>query len=91
MVITLTLWLPKWGILGAALASIIGYSVMFVTALFWLLRQQKISLWECLHPRWDDVPPSFTPAAIRSQVLTFLNRTQPADSKTAERLVTSVE
>ena len=91
MVVTLTVWLPKWGILGAALASITGYSVMFVTALFWLLRQLKISLWECLHPRWDDVPPAFTPAAIRSHLMSFLNRTQPAEAKTAERLVTSVE
>lgn len=74
MVVTLTTWLPKWGIRGAALASITGYSVMFVVALFWFLWQQEISLWECLRPRWADVPPSIKPAALRDQFYTFMNR-----------------
>lgn len=91
MVVTLTAWLPKWGIRGAALASISGYSVMFGVALFWLLRQQKISLWECLRPRWDDVPPSIKPAALREQFYTFMNRSQPAKTETGDALITGVE
>ncbi len=68
MIVALLVWLPRWGIRGAALASISGYSVMFVVALFWFLRQQKITLIQCLRPRWDDVPPVFIPAALRSVV-----------------------
>ncbi len=56
MVVALLSWLPTRGIEGAAMASLMGYSVMFVVALFWLLRRLRISLWECLRPRWEDVP-----------------------------------
>jgi O-antigen/teichoic acid export membrane protein len=56
MVVSLITWLPSRGIQGAALASIAGYSVMFMVALFWLLRRRQIGLWDCLRPRWDDLP-----------------------------------
>jgi len=56
MVFALLAWLPSRGIQGAALASITGYSVMFVVALFWLLWRRQISLWECFRPRWEDIP-----------------------------------
>jgi O-antigen/teichoic acid export membrane protein len=56
LVVTLTAWLPSRGIEGAALANILGYSVMFVVALICLIWRRKISLWECFRPRWEDIP-----------------------------------
>jgi hypothetical protein len=52
--------------------------VMFIVALFWFLRQQKITLWECLGPRWDDVPPLFMPAGLRTEFYNYKRRTQSA-------------
>jgi len=104
MVMALLTWLPSRGIQGAALASITGYSVMFVVALFWFLRQQKISLWECLRPRWDDVPPVFMPAGLRAEFYKYKRRTRPTrrpqrgspagvvvGTQTHEVLVTGIE
>jgi O-antigen/teichoic acid export membrane protein len=87
MVVALLTWLPSRGIQGAALSSIVGYSVMFIVALFWLLRRRQITVWECLRPRWDDVPASFTPAAIRVQFARLSRRTPPAKSQTADALL----
>jgi O-antigen/teichoic acid export membrane protein len=87
MVVALLTWLPSRGIQGAALASIAGYSVLFLVALFWLLYRRQITLWECLRPRWDDVPLSFTPAGIRIQLARFSRRTPPTKSATADALV----
>jgi O-antigen/teichoic acid export membrane protein len=87
MVIALLAWLPRWGIRGAALASITGYSVMTVVALFWFLRQQKLSLWECLHPRLSDLPPVLMPANLREEFFRFLGRAK----RPAEVLVPGVE
>ena len=91
MVVTLLSWLPTRGIQGAALASLTGYSVMFLVALFWLLRRRQITLWECFRPRWSDVPRSFTLASLRAQLSRFLNRPQPVKSHTADVLVTGIE
>ncbi|MDQ2856966.1 MAG: oligosaccharide flippase family protein [Acidobacteriota bacterium] len=66
MVVALLSWLPTKGIQGAALASLTGYSVMFLVALFWLLRRREITLWECLRPRWDDLPYLSFPDSFRS-------------------------
>ena len=87
MVVALLTWLPSRGIQGAALSSIVGYSVMFIVALFWLLRRRRITVWECLRPRWDDVPASFTPTAIRVQFARLSRRTPPAKSHTADALL----
>ena len=87
MVIALLAWLPRWGIRGAALASITGYSVMTMVALFWFLRQQKLSLWECLHPRLSDLPPVLKPANLREEFYRFLGR----GKRPAEVLVPGVE
>lgn len=87
MVVALLTLLPSRGIQGAALSSIAGYSVMFVVALFWLLRRGEITLWECLRPRWDDVPLSFTPAGLRAQLARASRRTPQTKSQTAEALV----
>ncbi len=54
-VVSLVLLLPIWGIRGAAVASILGYSLMFIVALFSLLRIRDIGLWEFLRPRSDDI------------------------------------
>ena len=87
MVVALVTLLPRLGIQGAALSSIVGYSVMFLVALFWLLRRRQITLWECLHPRWSDVPMSFTPAGIRVQLAGVLSRSPQPKSETADALV----
>jgi O-antigen/teichoic acid export membrane protein len=71
MVVALLSWLPTRGIQGAALASLTGYSVMFLVALFWLLRRREITLWECLRPRWDDLPYVSFPDGIHSLRLKF--------------------
>jgi O-antigen/teichoic acid export membrane protein len=89
MVIALLRWLPSRGIQGAALASIVGYSVMFLVALFWLLRRRQITLWECLRPRWEDIPRSFMPAVLRNRVSRHTPRR--TDRQTSEALVTGVE
>ena len=81
MVVTLLAWLPRWGIRGAALASISGYSVMFLVALFWFLRQQKVTLWACLCPRLDDVPVVFTPSGFRAEFYKYSRGTPPAETK----------
>lgn len=85
MVVALLSWLPTRGIQGAAMASVIGYSVMFLVALFWFLRLRKISLWSCLRPRWGDLPNSFTPAALRAQFARITSRSQP------DTLISTVE
>jgi O-antigen/teichoic acid export membrane protein len=87
MVIALLAWLPRWGIRGAALASITGYSVMTVVALFWFLRQQKITLWECLHPRLSDLPAMLQPANLREEFFRFPGRTK----RPVEVLVPGIE
>jgi O-antigen/teichoic acid export membrane protein len=86
MVVTLVMWLPKWGIRGAALASITGYSVMFVVALFWFLRQQKISLWECLRPRQADIPPMLYPNNLRQAFYRFAGRSTGPQTQAGEVL-----
>jgi len=89
MVVALRTWLPSRGIQGAALASITGYSVMFLVALFWLLRRRQVTLWECLRPRWDDIPRSFMPATLRNRVSRHTPR--PTPRQTSEALVTGLE
>ncbi len=55
-VFALLYWLPKYGIEGAALASLFGYSVMLAVALFWLLQKKNIRLGEIFRPRLEDFP-----------------------------------
>jgi len=88
MVVALLAWLPSRGIQGAALASITGYSVMFLVALFWLLRRRQITLWECLRPRWDDMPLSLKPAYLRAQ---FGRITGRAEAEAGDVMATVVE
>ncbi|HEV7745550.1 MAG TPA: oligosaccharide flippase family protein [Pyrinomonadaceae bacterium] len=86
MVVALITLLPRRGIQGAALSSIAGYSVMFLVALFWLLKRGQITVWECLRPRWSDVPMSFTPAGIRVQVARAFRRAPEVQAQTADAL-----
>ena len=55
-VIALLYWLPTRGIVGAALASVLGYSVMLIVALYGLMYKQKVSWRDCFYPRRDDFP-----------------------------------
>ena len=81
MVVALRTWLPSRGIQGAALSSIVGYATMFLVALFWLLKRRQVTLWECLRPRWEDVPLSLKPANLRAQFCRVTGRAeaQPAN------------
>jgi O-antigen/teichoic acid export membrane protein len=54
-VITLVWLLPKYGMMGAAFSSLIGYTVLLCVSLFCLLRSQNTGLWEFLRPRKDDI------------------------------------
>ncbi len=55
-VLTLLVWLPRYGILGAALSSLAGYSMMFAFALFWLMRKENLRLSDIFRPRQGDFP-----------------------------------
>jgi O-antigen/teichoic acid export membrane protein len=46
--------LPRFGITGAAIASLIGYSVMLLVALLVFVRKRRLTLWECLRPQRQD-------------------------------------
>jgi len=87
MVVALVTLLPRRGIQGAAISSILGYSVMFLVALFWLVRRRQITLWECLRPRWDDLPHSLTPAGVRARLAKAIGRTPPSQSQPVDALV----
>lgn len=54
-VVTLFYMLPRWGMNGAAVSSLLGYSTMLVVALLFFLRKQDVSFWEFMHPRRQDI------------------------------------
>ena len=54
-VAALLLLLPRYGIIGAAAASLLGYGTLLFVALFCFLRQQRIGFWEFLRPRRADI------------------------------------
>jgi O-antigen/teichoic acid export membrane protein len=72
-VVTLYYLLPSMGMMGAAVSSLIGYGTMLAVALFCLLRKQKMSFWEFIRPRRDDI----SLAKIKS----FLNFGAPVPQK----------
>ena len=53
--VALLVLLPRLGINGAAIASLIGYSVMLVVALFFFMKKRQLGLWECLRPHRRDI------------------------------------
>lgn len=48
--------LPRMGIEGAAIASLIGYSVMLVAALVGLVQRRQLGFWRYLRPQRHDIP-----------------------------------
>jgi O-antigen/teichoic acid export membrane protein len=52
----LLILLPRMGITGAAIASLIGYSVLLVVALFALLHRRQLGFWQYLRPQRRDIP-----------------------------------
>jgi O-antigen/teichoic acid export membrane protein len=91
MVISLAVWLPTRGIQGAALASIAGYTAMFLAALVALMRLRKLSLVECLKPRWDDLPQNLRWPAIQLRLLRVLRRSPATDAPAKEALANGIE
>ncbi len=55
-VISLLVLLPRLGIVGAAVASLFGYSMTMFIGLFWLLRKTKLGVCGYLRPRREDIP-----------------------------------
>jgi O-antigen/teichoic acid export membrane protein len=53
--VALFILLPRLGITGAAIASLIGYTVMLCVALFAFVKKRRLRLWNCLRPRWRDL------------------------------------
>lgn len=53
--VALLILLPRRGITGAAIASMIGYSVMLGVALFSFMRKRQLRLRDCLLPRRQDI------------------------------------
>ena len=54
--IALVILLPRQGITGAAIASLIGYSVMLVVALVALIHRRRLGFWAYLRPQRRDIP-----------------------------------
>jgi O-antigen/teichoic acid export membrane protein len=52
----LLILIPRMGIEGAAIASLIGYSVMLVVALVALVRRRQLGFWRYLRPQRQDIP-----------------------------------
>jgi O-antigen/teichoic acid export membrane protein len=55
-VVALLALLPRYGIAGAAMASLLGYSVMMAVAFIYLVNQRDRSVWSYLRPRISDIP-----------------------------------
>jgi O-antigen/teichoic acid export membrane protein len=55
-IVSLLLLLPRLGIVGAALASLLGYSVTMLIAFFWLVRRKELGISSYLRPRFEDIP-----------------------------------
>jgi O-antigen/teichoic acid export membrane protein len=55
-VVALLALLPRYGIAGAAMASLLGYSVMMSVAFIYLVNQRDRSVWSYLRPRFSDIP-----------------------------------
>jgi O-antigen/teichoic acid export membrane protein len=51
----LLILLPRFGIIGAAAASLIGYGIFFAASLMFFAREQSVGVWELLRPRREDI------------------------------------
>jgi O-antigen/teichoic acid export membrane protein len=54
--VALLVLLPRMGITGAAISSLIGYSVMLAVALIALIRRRHLGFWKYLRPQLRDIP-----------------------------------
>jgi len=52
----LLILIPRMGIKGAAIASLIGYSVMLFAALVGLIQRRQLGFWRYLRPQRHDIP-----------------------------------
>jgi len=52
----LLILIPRMGIEGAAIASLLGYSVMLIVALMALVRRRQLGFWRYLRPQRQDIP-----------------------------------
>ena len=68
-VISLLILLPRMGIVGAAVASLLGYSSTLIFALFWLLRRREMGLWTLLRPQREDIPVKHVRSLFQFQFL----------------------
>ena len=53
--ISLLLLLPRLGIVGAAVASLLGYTMTMLIGLFWLVRKKELGVLAYLRPRRGDI------------------------------------
>lgn len=72
-VVSLLLLLPRLGIAGAALASLLGYGVTMLIAGFWLVRKRDLKVWGYLRPRREDIPIAHLRALFKLEPLTPRN------------------
>lgn len=72
-VISLLLLLPRLGIVGAAVASLLGYGVTMLIAVFWLVRKRELGIWDYLKPRREDIPVAQLRTLLRLAPLTARN------------------
>lgn len=68
-VISLLILLPRMGIVGAALASLLGYSATLIVALFWLLHRREMGFWHLVLPRREDIPLAHVRSLLRFEFL----------------------
>ncbi|HEX5702335.1 MAG TPA: oligosaccharide flippase family protein [Pyrinomonadaceae bacterium] len=52
--VLLLILLPRLGITGAAIASFVGYTVMFVVALISFMKKRRLKFWASLRPQRQD-------------------------------------
>lgn len=55
-VVALIVLLPRLGITGAAISSLIGYSVLFAVSLFALVQRRRLAVGHYLRPQRQDIP-----------------------------------
>jgi O-antigen/teichoic acid export membrane protein len=72
-VVSLLLLLPRLGIVGAAVASLLGYSMTMLISLFWLVRRKQVGVVSYLRPRFDDIPVSQLRALLKLKPLATRN------------------
>ncbi len=72
-VVALLTLLPRYGIAGAAMASLLGYSAMMLIAFIALMRQRERSMWSYLKPRSSDLPIAQLRSLLRLEMPTAQN------------------